>query len=202
MKKKVDGRLKGISKEMPKGQVTKQAKEQVAKLLEAGSGIAQTWIKRQPKELSPKHKEIIALHVQGMKEGKIAERVGYSRDTVTMVCHCPLGLAYAAELREDLEEATRYRVLASLSAAMQAKLMLRLEAPDIAQILLGAAQGIQDISQTKLSAVNSVLDRAGVKEERPVEIKVGVMVGEDSAKDMDGYLNEVSKPVEVGAGNE
>lgn len=67
--------------------------------LEANSGGG----KWQPKKLTEKHKNIIALHIQSMKRAEIAEFCGCTPEYVSMVVATDLAQEYMRELEKYLD---------------------------------------------------------------------------------------------------
>lgn len=72
----------------------------IEQIAEAAEGSTTKW---QPKKLTEKHKNIIALHTQSMKRQEIAEYCGCTPEYVSMVVATDLAQAYMRDLEKYLD---------------------------------------------------------------------------------------------------
>lgn len=111
-------------------------------------GRVKNW---QPVDLQMKHKKVLLLHYNGLSHIQIAEEVGLTQHTVSLIVNSDLGRQFLSKLYEE-----------TATHAADVKKILDLASPLAAKNLVRVATGEVDATtKEQMEASREILDRAG-----------------------------------------
>lgn len=138
----------------------------------------------EPKNLSPRHKHIVALHVAGLKNQEIAEVLDFSQSRVSVILNDPRTEA----IKRDLEEGFISGML------LEAQRVLQGNAAKAARTMVHLMEHAES-ENVQLRASADILDRTGFKAKESITIDTDVLDAE-AAKLLTSVFKETQREEE------
>jgi len=137
------------------------------------------------KELKSQHRNIIQMSFNGYKNNEIAERLGMTQSTVSIILHSPLGQAYLNGLQDRAHEAT---------LDVRKKLVsLNKDALDTFSHLLDKSSRKAVPASVQFNAAKDVLDRNGYK--APDRLNIDMMLQTKTDEELDAEINAIEAAI-------